>query len=62
VDQGVGPEFKTQYSQEEGERKEEKTVRSQRKRSGRSRLEASPGKQFTRPYFEKNHHKKWLVE
>jgi hypothetical protein len=26
------------------------------------RFEASPGKQFTRPYLEKTHHKKGLVE
>jgi hypothetical protein len=28
------------------------------KRSGRSRFEASPGKEFTIPYLEKSHHKK----
>jgi hypothetical protein len=31
-------------------------------RSGGSRFEISLGKQFERPYLEKTHHKKGLVE
>jgi hypothetical protein len=33
-----------------------------RQRSGGSWFEASPDKEFTRPYLEKTHHKKALVE
>jgi hypothetical protein len=35
---------------------------TQEEKSGGSKFEASPGKQFRIPYFQNTHHKKGLVE